>query len=185
MKRQIINLYLGVSNWLKYVRSYKENKENDSISDHKIMEQRKKIEKLKKEIESYKYLENERINLLQLRENRIDELSKKYGEIKKNNKSLQECIWNMQEQLQKKEHERRVNAATLGAKQKRINNLERIIKEMQERHNEEILSKDATIEYLKRHRRAPSVEEIKAYELQQKEVEKRIKENDRQPNNNI
>lgn len=182
MKDKIINWCRGVNNWFVYVASYKENKENDLISDKKLIEQNRKIDELKLEIEGYKHLENERINLIHLRENTIHELQKKYGELHRELKELTEKLnqekaenTKLEKLLNEKEHQRRQKSSILGAKQGKINRLEKKIEELNNEHKLEILSKEATIEYLKRHRRAPDIEEIKAYEYQRKEVEKRMK----------
>ena len=174
--------YDGFRGWLNYIRDYKSNKDNDLINDNQIIRKNKEIEKLKKEIESYKYYENERINLIQLREKRIKELNQKYGELKKELKDAYEKLYEeqmsnakLQEVIKEKEHQRRQNASVIGAKQGKINRLEKKMDDLKKQHELEILSKNATIEYLKKHRRAPSEEEIKAYDFQFKEVEKRMK----------
>lgn len=171
MKDKIINWCRGVNNWFVYVASYKENKENDLISDKKLIEKNKKIEELKLEIAGYKKLENERINLIHLREKRIHELSKKYSELKEKNKKLQEMIFNqtkcieeLTKKIQNKEISRRKSAGAIGGYKVKINELKK-----------ELDRKDRMIVFLKTNRRAPSMEEIKAYELQMKEVEKRMK----------
>lgn len=178
---KIINWCRGVNNWFIYVISYKENKENDLINDKKIIEKNKQIEKLKKEIENYKNYENEKINIIKLREKDIKKLSTKIHEYKSQLKEITEKLLHEQEEnmqlnkkLETKEHERRTSAGAVGAKQKKINRLKKEIEELNKQHTLEILSKNATIEYLKKHRRAPTKEEVIAYELSLKEVEKRI-----------
>lgn len=78
--------------------------------------------------------------------------------------------------LKEKDNKRIASVGTISSKQKKIDNLEKKINELIEKHKQELKKKDRAIEFLKTHRRAPSEEEIKAYDFQFKEVEKRIKE---------
>ena len=169
--------------WFERVKNWLNKEENNDLEhDYKIVEQRRKIDKLTKEIVENKKFEKERTHLLELREKRIHDLTESYttlkNEIKNVNQALTEAneyIEKLEKKLEIKEHQRRQNASTIGAKQAKINRLEKKIQELNKKHELEILSKNATIEYLKRHRRAPDIEEIKAYEYQRKEVEKRMK----------
>lgn len=168
-----MKLYSKLREWLN---------RDDLEFDKQIAEKNNKIQELKKHISELKEAEKEQNRLFQLRETRIQEFSKKYGELRKELKSVYEQLYDeqisnakLEEQLEEKEHQRRQKSSIIGAKQGKINRLEKKIEELNNEHKLEILSKNATIEYLKRHRRAPDIEEIKAYEYQRKEVEKRMK----------
>lgn len=168
---KIINWCRGVNNWLNYVRNYKENKDNDLIYDHKLIEKQREIDKQKVETAEYKYLVEERQKLIQLQEKRIQNLNKKITGLNLKKRELVECLayaqikMNMlEDKLAKKESSRRKNASAIGGLKAKINSL-----------TKELEQANYTINYYRKSKK-PNVEEIKAYEYQRKEVEKRIKD---------
>ena len=165
------NLYLKFREWLKYVKDYKENKENDSIYDHKIIEKNKEISTLKEELKKSDFLNEERANLIKLQEKRIQNLNKKYTELKKEIKGLneilevkKEIINDLEKKVTEKEKSRRASAGSLGGYKAKISQLQK-----------ELEKANYTINFYKTHQKSPNIEELKAYEYSRKEVEKRIK----------
>ena len=165
------DLYLRFREWLKYVRSYKENKENDSIYEHIIIEKNKEISALKEEIKKSDFLNEERANLMKLQENRIQNLNKKIKELKIRQKDLIEIIAedsiikeDLEKKLTEKEQTRRKIAGSLGGYKAKISQLQK-----------ELEKANYTINFYKTHQKSPNIEELKAYEYSRKEVEKRIK----------
>lgn len=174
MKNSVIKWCRGVNDWWNYVRSYKENKLNEEITDHRIVELYKKINKLEEEKKQYEYIAKEKDNLIQLRDKKVQSLSDKYSSIIKRNNELREIIEiNLQKndelnvKLQETEEARRKSAGSIGGLKAQINKLTKKLDEA-----------NYTINFYKTHRKSPSLEELKAYEYSRKEVEKRIKNND-------
>ena len=166
------DLYLRFREWLKYVKNYKENKDNDLIYDHKLIEKQREIDKQKVETAEYKYLVAERQKLIQLQEKRIQNLNKKITFLKKNAKELDECLayfeikTNMlEEKLNEKEQARRKIAGSLGGYKAKISQLQK-----------ELEKANYTINFYKTHQKSPTLEELKAYEYSRKEVERRQKD---------
>ena len=169
-------LYLEIRDWLNYcrIKNYKENKQNDLESDHRLIECQKKIEKLEKEKSQHEFIEKERENLALLRERRIQALSDKLSSTIKRNKELRQVIQSNSEKidtlnvkLQETEEARRKSAGSIGGLKAQINKLTKKLDEA-----------NYTINFYKTHRKSPSLEELKAYEYSRKEVERRIKNND-------
>lgn len=175
MKEELKKTYRGFLGWLRYVRDYKDNIDNDLVSEQRLIDARKEIDKLHNYIEkttnNYKDLEI----LMFMREEQIHKLNNKVGELQKERKEYQNTIVvlekhcdELEKKLQKKEHSRRQSAGAIGGYKAKINQLE-----------EELAKANYTINYYRNNRKKPNVEEIKAYEYSRKAVEKRIKENDR------
>lgn len=165
------DLYLRFREWLKYVKNYKENKENDSIYDHIIIEKNKEISALKEELKKSDFLNEERAELMKLQENRIQNLNKKIKELKIRQKDLVEIIAedsiikeDLEKRLTEKEQTRRKIAGSLGGYKAKISQLQK-----------ELEKANYTINFYKTHQKSPNIEELKAYEYSRKEVEKRIK----------
>ena len=165
------DLYLRFREWLKYVRDYKENKDNDSIYDHKLIEKDKEIELLKNELKKSDFLNGERANLIQLQEKRIQKLNRNYKEknllIKDLDSQLKikaEIIHELEAKLAEKEHSRKVCAGALGGYKAKIRQLQ-----------EELDKANYTVNFYKTHQKSPNIEELKAYEFSRKEVERRQK----------
>ena len=169
--KKMKNLYLKFREWLKYVRNYKENKENDSIYDHKIIEKNKEIAAIKEELKKSDFLNEERANLIKLQEKRIQNLNQKYTEIKKEIKGLneilkvkKELINDLNNKLIEKEKSRKASAGALGGYKTKISQLQK-----------ELEKANYTINFYKTHQKSPTLEELKAYEYSRKEVERRQK----------
>lgn len=195
----VVNFNRKIVDFFRYVRNYKNSKDEEKNKDLREIRLHNKIEKLEKEVEERKRINLEKDNLIQLREQRLDELNKKYSELKKTIKKLDEMniqreneISMLKTDVRTKEHQRRANASSIGAKQKSINSLNKKleaykeelsimtkenskqIKEIKELR-ETIKKNEKIIEFYKSNRKNPTVEEVKAYDFQFKEVEKRSK----------
>ena len=172
MKNSIINLCRGVNDWWNYIRSYKENKLNEEITDQTVVELHKKINRLEKEKKQHDYITKEKDNLIQLRDKRVQSLSDKYSSIVKKNKELQNKVQVLSSKIDElnalvleKEEARRKNAGAIGGFKAQINNLTKRLDQA-----------NYTIEFYKNHRKSPTLEELKAYEYSRKEVERRQKD---------
>lgn len=172
MKEELKKTYRGFLGWIRYVRDYKDNIDNDLIYDHKLIEKQREIDKQKVETAEYKYLVAERQKLIQLQEKRIQNLNKKITGLKKEKKELCDSLANAQlkmnvleDKLNEKEQSRRASAGAIGGLKAKINDL-----------TNELAKAEYTIEYYRNNRKKPNVEEIKAYEYSRKAVEKRIKD---------
>ena len=162
----------GVGDWLNYVRNYKESKDNEDITDGTIVELNKKIKRLNKRIEQASYIAREKDNLISLRERRIDALNNKISSYVRRNDELRSIVETqykenekLQEKVKEKELARRKNAGAIGGLKAKINELKQDL----ERANQKIT-------WLKTNQKAPTKEEIIAYETMMKEVEKRQKQ---------
>lgn len=165
------DLYLKFRDWLNYVRNYKENKENDLIFDLNLIEKQREIDKQKVEIAGYKCLIKEIQNLIHLQEERIHKLKNKFKEKMLLIKDLDNQITTYNDRIQKlenklanKEHSRKISAGAVGGLKAKINQLQK-----------ELDKANYTIEFYKTHQKSPTVEEIKAYDYQFKQVEKKLK----------
>lgn len=165
------NLYLRFREWLKYVRNYKNSEAEENTRDCLLKEKYKEIDALKKEIKNCDFMNEQRAELIKLQENRIQNLTKKHGELKKEINKLNEnlelkkkIINDLEKKLNEKEQSRRKSAGVVGGLKAKINQLQK-----------ELDKANYTINFYKTHQKSPNIEELKAYEYQQKEVEKRIK----------
>lgn len=172
------NNYKGFSGWIRYIRDYKDNVDNDLISEQRLIDANRVNSILEAQLKQEKELTKERENALQLAENRIQSLNEKYSELKKEIKTIEiekaNIIKEMAQitnRLETIEYKRRVNAVEIGHRQRKINKLTKEIENLKQ----ELAKKDHTINFLKSSKHAPTKEEIEAYELRMKEVEKRIK----------
>ena len=164
--------YVGVCDWLNYVRNYKEAKSNEEITDAEKVEQNKKIKKLQKELKDREYIAKEKDNLLALKEKRIEAMGNKISSYAKRNDELRSVLNITMEEndklkalVKEKEKARRRNAGAIGGLKAKINELKQDL----ERANQKIT-------WLKTNQKAPTKEEILAYEMRMKEVEKRQKQ---------
>lgn len=170
--------YNGFRGWLNYIRDYKDNKDllGENLKEKELNEE---IEKLKKELKDREYIATEKDNLLALKEKRIEAMGNKISNYAKRNDELRSVIETqykenekLQEKVKEKELARRKNAGAIGGLTAKINELKQDL----ERANKKIT-------WLKTNQKAPTKEEIIAYETRQREVEKRQKNG--KPNNNI
>ena len=172
MKEELKKTYREFVSWIKYVREYKDNKDNDSIYEQNIVVKQKEIDKLKKNVENRDIISKEKDNLIQLLDKRIAALLKELSSVKKRNNELRETIsklylqnQDLEKKLEKKEQLRRKTAGSNGGLIRHIKKLE-----------EEVERQDRKIKLLVNNQKAPTKEEIMAYEMQMKEVEKRLKQ---------
>ena len=163
--------YDGFRGWLNYIRDYNDNK--DLLGENTLEKE------LREEIEKLKANSKEKDNLLVLRNKRIDSCNEEIIDLKRCNDEIRRNMQEMgkeskklQEKLQEKEKARRKNAGAIGGLKAKINELTKDL----ERANQKIT-------WLKTNQKAPTKEEIIAYETRQREVEKRQKNG--KPNNNI
>ena len=166
-------------NWLNYVRNYKESKTNEDITDGTIVELNKKIKKLQKDIKDREYIAREKDSLLELKDKRIEAMGNKISSYAKRNDELRSVIETqykenekLQEKVKEKELARRKNAGAIGGLKAKINELK-----------QQLVKANHIIKFYKTHQKSPTLEEIKAYELGHREVEKRQKNG--KSNNNI
>ena len=153
--------YDGFRGWLNYIRDYKSNKD---MLDENLNETY-----LKEEIEHLRDNSKEKDKLLVLRNKRIEEnnntiidLKRSNDEIRRNMQEMGKENKKLHEKLQEKEKARRKNAGAIGGLKAKINELKQDL----ERANQKIT-------WLKTNQKAPTKEEIIAYETRMKEVEKR------------
>ena len=179
MKEELKKAYREFVSWVKYVREYKDNKDNDSIYDQNIVAKQKEIEKLKKSVKDKEYVAKTKDELIALLEKRVGVLGGELTNTKKRNNELRNTISilyrqneDLQIEVEKKELLRRKKAGQIGGYTKEINKLK-----------QELEKANHKINWLKTNQKAPTKEEIIAYETRMKEVEKRLK--DGRSDNNI
>lgn len=167
-----------------------------SARDDKVREYEKTIinkkTKLEEESNEIFNLTNENKELKEKLSSTIKEFNSKFDDITlqletKNNLLIKESkkTIDLENKLIEKEHQRRANASTVGAKQAKINKLEGKIKSLKQQLNESDMLvgsvlKDLDIankkmQFYKSKLPEPTLEELKAYDYQFKEVEKRKK----------
>ena len=156
--------YDGFRGWLNYIRDYNDNK--DLLGENTLEKE------LREEIEKLKANSKEKDNLLVLRNKRIDSCNEEIIDLKRRNNELRKAMQELgkenkklYEKLQEKETARRKNAGAIGGLKAKINELKQDL----ERANQKIT-------WLKTNQKAPTKEEIIAYEMRMKEVEKRQKQ---------
>lgn len=77
------NNYSGFGGLLRYIRDWKDNRDNDLISQQRLIDAERVNSILKAQIKQDEELLKEKDNALMLAENRIQILNKKYSELKK------------------------------------------------------------------------------------------------------
>lgn len=164
--------YEGFRGWINYVRDYKDNKDNDLISANEVIKANNKIQRLEKKVEQLSYIGKEKDNLIMLREKRIEATNNKLTSYIKRNDELRSTLETqckitkeLEEKVKEKELARRKNAGAIGGLKAENNKLKQDL----ERANQKII-------WLKTNQKAPTKEEILAYEMRMKEVEKRQKQ---------
>lgn len=162
--------YEGFRGWINYVRDYKDNKDNDLISANEVIKANNKIQRLEKKVEQLSYIGKEKDNLIMLREKRIEATNNKLTSYIKRNDELRSTLETqckitkeLEEKVKEKELARRKNAGAIGGLKAKINELK-----------EQLDKANYTIDFYRKSKK-PNIEEIKAYELGYKEVEKRNK----------
>lgn len=176
MKEELKKTYREFVSWVKYVREYKDNKDNDSIYDNNIIAKQKEIEDLKKTINNRTEVAKAKDGLIELLDKRTSVLGSELSNTKKRNNELRKTIsilyrqnQELQNKVVEKELLRRKKAGAIGGLKATItkheNKIAKLEKEL-ERANQKIV-------WLKTNQKAPTKEEILAYEMRMKEVEKR------------
>lgn len=162
--------YNGFRGWLNYIKDYKDNKDllEENLREKELND---KINKLNDEIEKLSYIGKEKDNLIALKDRRIEAMGNKISSYAKRNDELRSVIETLSkendvinEQLKIKELARRKTAGQVGGLKAKIS----VLKKDLARANQKI-------NWLSNNQKAPTKEEILAYELQMKEVEKKLK----------
>ena len=160
------NLSLNIRDYFIWIFNYKklseEWKKETKQSELNGIESNKKIEKLNRERE---LIQQEKDNLINLRDRRIQDLNSQVGKLKRNLSSKEKEYLDLQNKLEEKEKARRSLACKLGGIQGTIKHLEK-----------ELEIANDKIDFLKNNRKSPSLEELRAYEYSRKEVLKRQNE---------
>lgn len=155
----IRDYFIWIFNYRKLSEEWKRETKQNELNG---IETNKKIAKLSQESE---LIQREKDSLIKLRDHRIQELNSQVGKLRRNLLAKEkECI-DLQSKLEEKEKTRRILASKLGGIQGTIKHLAK-----------ELESANDKIEFLKSSRRAPTKDEILAYEYSQKEVLKRQNE---------
>lgn len=155
--------YNGIRGWLNYIRDYKDNKD--------ILGENLKEKELNDKITQLENISKEKDNLLALRNQRIDVLNQEITDLKQRNDELRRNLGTtmkanneLQEKLRITENARRKNAGAIGGLKAENNKLKK-----------DLAKANQKINWLSNNQKAPTKEEILAYELQMKEVEKKLK----------
>ena len=172
------NNYEGFRGWINYIRDYKDNIDNDLISEQKLIDANKEIEKLKDDVKMYKHLLQEENKMVENLDARIQIRNSQYSGLMKERKTLQDSFNLIQEDNSKLEYiidEKNKTIKQLNMKyaqsQRRIKKLNSEL----EKYIHELAKKDHKINFLQSSKHAPTKEEIIAYETQMKAVEKKYK----------
>lgn len=162
--------YNGFRGWLNYVRDYKDNKDllGENLREKELND---KINELNDEIEKLLYIGKEKDNLITLKDKRIEAMGNKISSYAKRTDELRSVVETLSkendvinEQLKIKELARRKTAGQVGGLTAKINVLKK-----------DLARANLKINWLSNNQKAPTKEEILAYELQMKEVEKKLK----------
>lgn len=157
--------WVDFKDWFDYVKDSKKHMEKETSNEDTIKGLNETIDTLKKNLEQERTIGKEKDNLIQILDNRTKTLNIELCNFKSAYYNSQNEKAEVQLKLEEKEHQRRVNASAIGGLKKQINKLEISL----ERAN-------LKINWLQNNQKAPSKEEILAYETRMKEVEKRLKE---------
>ena len=159
-------------NWVKYVREYKDNKENDLVSANQLRDANLTIERLVNELKQKDTLAQEKEELLNKRNNRVSLLTDKLRDEKIINKMHIESIAELTEEIDNLENSLKDKISIIkklnmkyAQKQRKTQKLEKELQKMEHKIN-----------FLEHSKHAPTKEEIIAYETMMKEVEKRQKQ---------
>ena len=171
MKEEFKKMWSNYKNRVHYIFNYKYNKEYDEIKEAECIEKDKKIERQKKDILKRVEIAKEKDELIALLNKRIDVLGNELTNTKKRNNELRNTIAILYKQnedleikVEKVELLRRKKAGAIGGYTKEVNKLRQDL----ERANQKI-------HWLKTNQKAPTKEEIIAYETRMRDVETRPK----------
>ena len=183
------DLFNDIRAWLDYIKNREKNEKKEEINQDTIRELRNTVQKLKnerkEELKQREYISKEKDNLLVLRNNRIDFLTKQLSDSNGRNDELRSILEKTSKELDitkvelaKEKKSRKKCAGAVGGLTARVNTL---TKELDNTNNslkqacEELSKAKYTINFYKTHQKSPSIEELKAYDYSRKEVEKRMK----------
>lgn len=183
------DLFNDIRAWLDYIKNREKNEKKEEINEDTIRELRNTVQKLKnerkEELKQREYISKEKDNLIALRNKRVDVLSGQLADSNKRNDELRSILEKTSKELnttkiklKEKEKSRRKSAGAVGGLTTRVNAL---TKELDNTNNclkqacEELSKAKYTINFYKKHQKSPSIEELKAYDYSRKEVEKRMK----------
>lgn len=158
------NNYEGFKGWVRYVRDYKNNIENEHVYSETISEIEEYKKKLNQEIINKLLLEKEKNNLLEAKESKIKSL---LTELREANIEKEHYIDEYQRAtflLKEKEKARRQTAGQVGGLKAKISTLKK-----------DLARANQKINWLSANQKAPTKEEIIAYDTCMKEVEKKLK----------
>ena len=186
-----------------YVRNYKNHVDEEKLRDLRVSEFELKNKFLEKKINDLTGEKTNSNDILKSKETEIKELKEKLSStIRENNSKIDDLtlqletkdkllikenkkVIDLEKQVKEKEGQRKSNASTVGAKQKRINHLEKengILKKKLKDSDllvaetmKDIEIANNKIQFYKSKVPEPTIEEVKAYDYSRKEVEKRIK----------
>ena len=174
--------YDGVIGWLKYLIDYPYNKIDLELLDGERKESQKEKQKLNEKINNEvinrRLIEQEKDNLIEKLDKRTSVLGSELSNTKKRNNELRKTIsilyrqnQELQNKVVEKELLRRKKAGAIGGLKATITKHENKIAKLEQ----ELERANQKINWLKTNQKAPTKEEILAYEMRMKEVEKRIK----------
>ena len=176
MKEELKKTYREFVSWVKYVREFKDNKDNDLIYDNNMIAKQKEIEELKKTMDNRAEIAKSKDGLIELLDKRISLLGTELSSTKKRNSELRNTIsmlyrqnQDLQSKVDEKELLRRKKAGAIGGLKATITKYENKIAKLEK----ELERANQKITWLKNNQKAPTKEEILAYEMRMKEVEKR------------
>lgn len=176
-KRVLVETKEGIKGRICWILFYKKiNKEwSEETLENDLLKVQFENTKIKLETENIN-IAKEKDNLLKLRDIRVEQLNETISNQRREIKHLSTIITDnniliedLDKTIEDKELSRRINAGKIGGLVKYNNQLKNEL---------EIANKK--IEFLKANRRAPSKEEIVAYEYNQREVLKRTNDNSRE-----
>lgn len=179
MIEELKKTYREFVSWVKYVREFKDNKDNDTIYDNNIIAKQKEIDDLKKTIDNRAEIAKAKDGLIELLDKRTSVLGSELSNTKKRNNELRKTIsilyrqnQELQNKVVEKELLRRKKAGAIGGLKATITKHENKIAKLEK----ELERANQKINWLKTNQKAPTKEEILAYEMRMKEVEKRQKQ---------
>lgn len=169
--------------WVNYIRDYSYNKIDLELLDGERKENQKErqrlIKKINNEVINKKLIEQEKDDLIAKIIKRNDILGTELSNTKKRNNELRNTIsmlyrqnQDLQSKVDEKELLRRKKAGAIGGLKATITKHENKIAKLEK----ELERANQKITWLKNNQKAPTKEEILAYEMRMKEVEKRQKQ---------
>lgn len=173
----ILTILLAIYGTRKFLED-KYQKKIDDLQD-KIDSKENTIDQRDKTIESSQNKNSElEEEIVHLKKSLTEAKEKLSSTIQERNRKVEELTLELQtksnllikEQKKNKElnNERISHLGTISAKEKKIINLENEMQNISEKHKEELAKKDYTINFYKKHLRAPTLKELKDYQFRRK-----------------